>query len=385
MCFNAEDVTPSGFLKRTVKVLYLNCMGIIRRTAILVVSLPLSFCLALFAADANPAALIHDGHFKQARTLLDRQLRENPNDAYALVLRARIDLAYQKHEEALKLLRRVIEVEPFNSDAHVYLAEAYGQKIQHAGFFDKMGMAKTIKKESERAVASDPTNLDALESLMEFHIDAPGIVGGNKDKARELATQILALDPVRGDFACATVAAHEKRYAEQKQFQLKAVEQNPRSYDALIGAARLYLSDRWLDYGAAAEFAARAIAVDGTRVRGYSLLAQSYAGLNKLDKLAALLARSEAEVPDDLAPYFYAGQHLLLSGKDPGLAERYLRKYLTQEPEGESPTLSEAHWRLGQALEQEGKKDDAIHEIEEAVRTNPDLKEARKDLKRLRS
>ncbi|MGE5325091.1 MAG: tetratricopeptide repeat protein [Actinomycetota bacterium] len=340
---------------------------------------------ALLAADANPAALIHDGHFKQARSLLDRQLRQNPNDADALVLRARIDLAYQKHEGALKLLREAVELEPSNSDAHVYLAEAYGQKIQHAGVFDKLGMARTIRKEAERAVAFDPKNLDALESLMEFHIDAPGIVGGNKGKASELAERITALDPVRGAFARSTIAAHEKRYAEQKRFQLEAVEQNPRSYDALIGAARLYLSDRWLNYRTASEFAARAIAVDPARVRGYSLLAQSYAGLGELDKLAVLLARSEAEVPDDFAPYFYAGQRLLVAGKNPALAEQYLRKYLTQEPEGESPTLGEAHWRLGQALERQGRKTDAVHEIEQAVRMNPDLKEARRDLKRLRS
>lgn len=359
-------------------------MGIIRRTAILLLLVPLC-CSVLFAADADPAALIHDGHFKQARILLDRQLRENPNDADALVLRARIDLAFQKHEQALNLLRQAVKLEPSNSDAHVFLAEAYGQKIQHAGFFDKMGMAKTIKKESERAVASDPKNLDALELLMEFHMDAPGIVGGNKDKAPELAARIAAFDPVRGAFARSAIAAHEKHYAEEKQFQLEAAEQNPNSYDALIGAARLYLSDRWLDYRAASAFAARAVAIDPTRVRGYSLLAESYAGSGKLHKLADLLAHAEAEVPDDFAPYYYAGQRLLVMGKDPVLAEQYLRKYLTQEPEGESPTLGEAHWRLGQALELQGRKNDALHELEEAVRMNPDLKEARKDLKRLRS
>lgn len=359
-------------------------MGIIRRTAILLILAVLCYPI-LFAADADPAALVHDGHFKQARSLLDRQLRENPNDADALVLRARIDLAYQKHEQALNLLRQAVKLEPSNSDAHVFLAEAYAQKIQHAGFFDKMGMAKTIRKESERAVASDPKNLDALELLMEFHMDAPGIIGGNKDKATELAARIGVLDSVRGAFARSAIAAHEKHYAEEKQFQLEAVEQNPDSYDALVSAARLYLSDRWLDYRAASEFAARAIAINPTRVRGYSLLAESYAGLDKLHSLADLLAHAEAEVPDDLAPYFYAGQRLLRTGKDPALAEQYLRKYLTQEPEGESPTLGEAHWRLGQALELQGRKDDAVHQIEEAVRMNPDLKEARKDLKRLRS
>lgn len=345
----------------------------------------LIFSVAAFAAEATPASLVHDGHFKHARTLLEQEIRNNPKNAAALVLMARIDLAYDDHEHATKLLRQAIELEPGNSDAHVYLAEAYGRKIEHVGVFDKVEMAKTIRKESERAVAADPGNLDALESLMEFHLEAPAMVGGNKDKAHELAQRIAELDPVRGDFAKAAVAAREKRYDEEKQFQISAVQSNPRSYDALVSAARLFLRDRWLDYQAAIEYATRGIAVNPTRVRAYSVLAQSYAAEGKLDPLKEVLLRAETRVPDDLSPYFYAGEALLASKKDPALAETYLRKYLTQEAEGESPSLGEAHWHLGQALAQQGKKDEAIQEMEEAVRIKPDLKDARKDLKRLKS
>jgi hypothetical protein len=54
------------------------------------------------------------------------------------------------------------------------------------------------------------------------------------------------------------------------------------------------------------------------------------------------------------------------------------------EPEAGEPPLAAAHWRLGQVLEKEGKKTDAIVEMEEAVRLQPDLKEAKEDLKRLK-
>lgn len=341
--------------------------------------------VSAFAADESPATLITHGHFKQARAIVQQQLRENPRNVTALILMARIHLAYDNYEEAGKLLKEAVAIDSGSSDAHVYLAEAYGQKIQKSGVFDKIGMAKTIRKESERAVAADPKNIDALESLMEFHAEAPGIVGGNKDKARDLAEEIAQINPVRGDFARATIAGHDKEFSDQKKFQLHAVEVDPQSYDALVGAARLYLSDRWLNYDTAADFAARAIAVDPTRVRGYSVLAQSYAAQGKLVPLQQLLGRAEAHVPDDLSPYFYAGQTLVSSGKNWPIAEKYLRKYLSQEAEGESPSLGEAHWRLGQALERQGRKDDAIQEMETAVQLKPELKQAQKDLKRLKS
>ncbi|HWG50477.1 MAG TPA: tetratricopeptide repeat protein [Candidatus Acidoferrales bacterium] len=358
--------------------------AILRATTILLVCIFI-IPFAARASEANPATLIHSGHYKQARPLLEHELQQNPNNPDALVLLARVHLAYNEYDDALKLLRQAVKQAPSNSDAHVYLAEAYAQKIDHAGAFEKIGMAKTIRKEAERAVAADPRNLDALESLMEFHIEAPGMVGGDKDKARELSMRIAELDSVRGNFARAAIAEHEKHYDEQKEFELNAVKSNPRSYDALVGASELYLSPRFLDYRAASEFAARAIAVDPTRVRGYSLLAQAYAGLGRREELGALLERAHDKVPDDLAPYFYAAQTLLSTEMDSALAEKLLRKYLTQQPEGEAPTLGEAHWRLGQALARQGKNEDAQREMEDAVRINPDLKGARKELERLKS
>jgi tetratricopeptide (TPR) repeat protein len=98
----------------------------------------------------------------------------------------------------------------------------------------------------------------------------------------------------------------------------------------------------------------------------------------------AVLAQAETRVPDDLGPYFHAGQETLLAGKDPKRAEQYLRKYLTQEPEAYAPHLSRAHWRIGQALMKQGRKAEAIAELEAALRLEPGLDGARNDLKTLK-
>src|SRR5690348_6660982 len=241
-----------------------------------------------FASDgpaASPDALIRHGHFKQARTILQEQLKHNPNNPDTLVLLARVHLAYEEFDPAIKLLRQAVELQPGYADAHVFLGEAYGQKVQHAGIFDRMGLAKNVRKESELAVAADPKNLDALEDLMEFHLQAPGIVGGDKDKGRELAQKINSIDPVRGSFALAEVAARDKRFDQQKEYQLKAVAVAPHSYDALTAAASLLLNDRWHDYSSAEKYLRQAIEIDPTRVRAYTLLAQSYAATGKLEAL----------------------------------------------------------------------------------------------------
>jgi TolA-binding protein len=65
-------------------------------------------------------------------------------------------------------------------------------------------------------------------------------------------------------------------------------------------------------------------------------------------------------------------------------AERYLRHYLSREPEYGAASHATAHWRLGLALEKQGKKDEATSEFAAAVKADPKLDDAKKDLKRLK-
>ena len=64
-------------------------------------------------------------------------------------------------------------------------------------------------------------------------------------------------------------------------------------------------------------------------------------------------------------------------------ADRYFRKYLTLEPEPDNPPLAGAHWRLGQALEKQGRKQEAVAEWQIAVKLDPNSR-AKDDLKRVK-
>jgi tetratricopeptide (TPR) repeat protein len=101
-------------------------------------------------------------------------------------------------------------------------------------------------------------------------------------------------------------------------------------------------------------YAQKAIGADPARGLGYGILAQAKVWDEKWDELDHVLAQAEKETPDDFIYYYRAGRALLISGKDNARAERYFRKYLSQEPEGGGPTLASAHWQLGLALEQTG-------------------------------
>ncbi len=342
--------------------------------------------LGAFASDnSEPAQLIEHGHFKQGRTLVEKRLAANPKDADALILMARVKLAYNDGEEATRLLQQALSIQPNNSAAHLYMAEALGRKVDNAGFFEKMGLAKKAKSETEQALSADPKNLDAIEGMMDFYLQAPGIVGGSRSKAEELSNRLLALDPVQGNLAKGRIASHEKEYDKVEGFYLKALQSDPQSYRALLTLGVLYSQEHWKNDDKSVDYTQKAMQADPSRSGPYTVLAQIYIGRERWDDLDRLLSKAEKALPDNLVPYFVAGRTLVTSGKDPVRAEKYLRKYLTQqEPEGNTPPLAAAHWRLGLALEKQGRKQDAIQEIQTAVQMKPDLKDAQKDLKRLK-
>jgi tetratricopeptide (TPR) repeat protein len=82
-----------------------------------------------------------------------------------------------------------------------------------------------------------------------------------------------------------------------------------------------------------------------------------------------------------LPGYFGVARSDLLSGQNFDEAERYFKKYLTRWPEEGDPSLANAHWRLGQVYEKQGKKDLAIAEWQEALKLAPNYKAAQESLK----
>ena len=68
-----------------------------------------------------------------------------------------------------------------------YVGRIYGEKADRAGFFSAAGLAKKVRTEFERSVEFSPNSWQARTDLAEFYLEAPGIVGGGKEKARSQA------------------------------------------------------------------------------------------------------------------------------------------------------------------------------------------------------
>jgi tetratricopeptide (TPR) repeat protein len=345
---------------------------------------PLLLSAVSLSAQVTPEALIRDGHYKRALAMVEPRYRANPNDAETLWAMSHLKQVWKDLKASQELAEKAVAAGPKSARYHLRLAEAVGEEAQHAGKLHQFGLARRFKKEIDTVMALDPKNVDGLKFLMEYYFEAPGIMGGDKAKGRAAAEQIMRLDPVEGYFAQLGVARREKQEVRAEDVYRKAVEARPSSFAAHLALGNYYLGPG-KKFSEAEAHGREAVKIEPGRVPGHHLLAGALASQDKWADLDAALAAGEQNVPDNLLPYFRAGNFCLVKGIELPRAERYLRKYLSQEPEPDMPTLGRAHWRLGLVLEKQGRKSEALAEVQTAVKMDSSLTQAKDDLKRRRS
>ena len=337
-----------------------------------------AFGATLLSAQPSGQDLIDGGHFKRLRALVAAR---NANDAETLVLSAAVKQLWGDLDAAEKLAERAVAADPGNARYHYRLAQIEGEKARNASVIHQFGLARRFKKEAETTIELDPNHVRALQAMIEFHLQAPSVIGGDKAKARAIADQLMKIDPVEGYRAQVTLARYDKQEGRIEELLRKAVETRPGSYDARLALGEWCGTQKTFEE--AERHAREAVRLRPDRAAPYGLLAAVLVQQDKWTDVDAALAQAEKADPDNLFPYFRAANNCLARKVELPRAERYLRKYLAQEPEPRSPSLAAAHWRLGLVLEQEGRTPEAIAECQQAVKLDPDSP-ARTDWKRLK-
>jgi tetratricopeptide (TPR) repeat protein len=110
-----------------------------------------------------------------------------------------------------------------------------------------------------------------------------------------------------------------------------------------------------------------------------------YTSQQRWADLDNLLARADKAVPDNPGPFFASAKCLLEIGQDFQRAERYINRYLSQPPEGRQPSHAEARLLMANLFAKEGRKADAVRELQAALALQPDFEPAKAELKRLRN
>ena len=332
--------------------------------------------------------LLDASHYRSALS----KLNAAPADSAVFqLLLSRAELGLGQLEPALQSAEKAIASdERSNSkDAvkraalHVQVAAVAGRIAEHASMFKQLSWAKRVKKELEQALNLDPKNADALYGLMLYNELAPSFVGGDKAKAQALAEQLTAIAPGRGYLAQATLAHDRKNAAAEESFLQRAVEADPQSYDAHMALAVFAHRGEHPNAEVADLQTCQALYLEPTRVDAWQLLVELAADAQCLNEVNGLLYAARAFNPDDLSPAYHAAAALIVTGKNLDVAEKLLNQYLETSPEGGAPSAASTRYQLALIREKQGLDEQARELLRVALKEDPSLDEARKDLKRL--
>lgn len=264
-------------------------------------------------------------------------------DAYNLLCRAHFML--EDWDEAITACERAAQLAPNNSFYELWLGRSYGEKADKAGVFSAMGLARKVRTSFERAVELDPNSWEARTDLAEFYAQAPGIVGGGKDKARAQADALMRINPAMQHWVLARIAEKDKDPAGAEREYRAAVEASHFGARAWLNLANFYRYARRLD---------------------------------DMEKALKNLDSCPLDFPESL---MHAGEILLRAGRDTPMAIRFLHRYL-QAPVEAGPAFK-AHEILGQLLERQGDRAGAAAQYRDALVLAHTYSRAREDLRRV--
>jgi tetratricopeptide (TPR) repeat protein len=312
---------------------------------------PLVLLLVATAAarvDAQCAAttqrLINDQKYDEARADVEALLKKNSGDDAALHCMGMIYVAMGKSPEAIDWFEKAVKANDKSSAHHLWLGNAIGEQASHASKLKQPFLARRIKSEFDKAVELDPTSWEARHGLIQFYSQAPGVMGGSMDKAKEQAREIAKIDAIRGHLEMAALLERDKDLAGAE-----------RELNAIISTA----PDSAL---------------------GYNSLGNFYRRQKRFSDAVTVYEKLLHVKPDAVNAHLLIGWNLKLAG-DNDRAEREIKQWLSATPKDAPPqNLSAAHQWIGDIYAAQSKKDAARAEYLLALQINPKNSDTKKAL-----
>ncbi len=246
--------------------------------------------LLLTAQDLTaPRALYQKTEYEQALKAIG-----NRQDQPALQLAGQCYIGLEDYKKAIDVLEQAAT----DSESHMWLGRAYGRRAETAMPLLAPRYASKARQAFEKAVELDPKNILAMNDLFEYYLQAPGFLGGGKDKAEALSRRIAALNKAEGHYAQARLKEDRKDYIGAEPEYRAAIEADPKEAGRVLDLAR-FLARRNRIIESDAVFAkAEALAPNAPKV----LYAKAETYIEQKRKLPEARQLLERYLKSDLTP-----------------------------------------------------------------------------------
>lgn len=219
---------------------------------------------------------------------------------------------YRKSAEAYE---RAVAANSHSSEYYHWLGKAYGRRAETSNPLSAPMLASKARQNFEKAVELDSRNLEAVNDLFSYYLEAPGFLGGGLDKAAVLAEKIKALDPIEYHYDMALLSEKRKEFKSAEFHFRSAWDMAPKSVGRAIDLAK-FLSKQ-----------------------------------GRLQESEVIFAQAEKLNPNNPRLMFERASAYVRAKQNLGTAKQLLEKYLQSSLTPDDPPRSEAQKLLKQAVQ----------------------------------
>ncbi|MCG8372161.1 MAG: tetratricopeptide repeat protein [Balneolales bacterium] len=343
--------------------------------------------LGIFSATAlgqslDPGVeLFEKGEQDQAHSFFQEYIKDNPDEPEAYFYIGRIYFDKEDYGEAVKWIEKAVDRKEGDSKYHMWLGHGFGRRAQNASVLKQANLAKNSRKNYEKAIELDPTNIEARESAMEYYLQAPGFLGGGRDKAEKQALKLEELDVDAGIRAWGRVYTYYDEVDLAEFHYETAIQNHPGSMVAYYSLFAFYFNEQ--RYEEAITIGRQQLEINDTTATIYYNLGNALSRNDQFDE-----ALNQYQISLELDSTFYnnwyqIGRLAALSGNHLEMGKGYLEQYIALDEMLSDNTLAWAYYRLGSIEQHLEKEEEAKKAYQKALEFDKDHEQAKTALANL--
>jgi tetratricopeptide (TPR) repeat protein len=306
------------------------------------------FCFSGFSQDMNLGKrLLGERKWDEATAEFAKFGKDSPGYADSRYYLGIICTRKKEFDKAETYLKQAIALNGNNADYHVALGSLLGEIAMDANLVKQGMLAPRIKNEFEIASRLDPKNIPARWMLVNYYIRAPKFMGGDVEKGKAVANEIMKLDPAQGNSAWGAIWKSEKRNDLAEKNYQTAVTLAPDS------------------------------------IQYYFALARFYEAIPNIDKALEVYNKTAIKFSGNRMTYLQIGRVTANSGTMMDDGEKSLNEFIRLTTNKNDRSLANAYYYLGMIEKKRGNKENSRKQIELALKYNPGHQPSRKLLKEL--
>ncbi|RNC83256.1 MAG: hypothetical protein ED557_11180 [Balneola sp.] len=326
--------------------------------------------------------LFEDGQLEQAKSFFENYLKSNKSDSEANFYLGRILFDMEEFGDATKSFEQAAKYEKGNSKYHMWLGHSFGRRAQNAPKLKLPGLARNSKKNYEKAIEYDPSNVEARESAMEYYLQAPKFVGGGRDKAEEQAKAIFEIEKEAGYIAWGRVYSYFDEDEKAVQNYNEAIESYPELMRPYYSLYSFHFNNQ--EYGKAAEIAKKQLAVNDTTAAIYNNLGNALQRDSQYEEAYEAYQNALEADSEYYNTYYQIGRLAAISGSYLDEGEEYLNRFLNADLDLTDNFKAWTYYRLGTIYEKRNNPEIAKTHYQTALSNDKDHKESKEALDRLK-